>query len=126
MIVNPVTLGEKLRNRRLELGLSQGQVAKILETDLQYVYAWENNHNKPIISKLPKIIKFLGYFPFDFDTMSFGGKLKKYRYIHGLSQRQVSKLLNVDSSVIRHFETKSRQPMTKHQRRIFELIEQVD
>ena len=81
MITNPVTLGDKLRNRRIELGLTQSQVAKILETDTQYVYAWENNHNKPIVSKYPKIIKFLGYFPFEIDTKTLGGKIWFFKYV---------------------------------------------
>ena len=110
MIVNPVTLGEKLRNRRIELGLSQSQVAKILDTDEQYVYAWENNHNKPIISKYPKIIEFLGYFPFDIDTLTFGGKIMKYRYLHGMSQEKMAHFLNVDEGTITGYERKKRVP----------------
>ena len=104
MIPNPITLGGKRRNRRLELGLSQSQVAIILETDSQYVYAWENNHNKPIVSKYPKIIEFLGYFPFEIDTSTLGGKIKKYRFQHGLSQEKIGHFLNVDEGTIRPYE----------------------
>ena len=110
MISNPVTLGEKIRNKRIELGLSQSQVAKILNTDAQYIYAWENNHYKPIISKYPKIIDFLGYFPFEIDTSTFGGKIKKYRYLHGLSQEKMAQFLNVDEGTITGYERNKKVP----------------
>ena len=110
MIANPVTLGDKLRNRRIDLGLSQSQVATILETDSQYVYAWENNHNKPIVSKYPKIIEFLGYFPFEIDTTTLGGKIKKYRFLHGLSQEKMACYLNIDEGTVLSYENGKRVP----------------
>jgi len=110
IIPNPVTLGEKLRNKRIELGLSQSQVARILDTDTQYVYAWENNHNKPIISMYPMIIEFLGYFPFEIDTLTLGGRIKKYRYLHGMSQEKMAHFLNVDEGTIRGYEREKRTP----------------
>ncbi len=110
MIANPVTLGEKLRNRRIELGLSQSQVAKILNTDEQYVYAWENNHNKPIISMYPRIIEFLECFPFEIDTTTLGGRIKKYRYLHGMSQEKMAQFLTVDEGTLRSYEAGKRAP----------------
>ena len=113
MIANPTTLGCMLRNRRLELGLSQPQVAQILKTNPQYIYAWENNHNKPGVSKFPKIIGFLGYFPFEIDTSTIGGKIKEYRYQHGLSQEKMAHYLNVDEGTVIGYEKGKRTPISK-------------
>ena len=44
---NPQTLGEKIRNRRLELGLLQKDVANIIGTYEDAVTYWENNCVQP-------------------------------------------------------------------------------
>lgn len=91
------------------MGLSQSQVAKILDTRKQYVYTWENDYNKPTVSMYPKIIEFLGYFPFEIDTETVGGRIKKYRYLHGFSQEKMALFLNVDEGTIRSRELEKEQ-----------------
>jgi DNA-binding XRE family transcriptional regulator len=59
----PVTLGEHLRKRRLELGLFQREVAHLLAADSHSVSEWEKDHAKPGIRFWPAIIGFLGYDP---------------------------------------------------------------
>ena len=122
MVFNPVSLGEKLRNRRIELGLSQSQVARILDTKTQYVYSWENNYNIPIVSRYPKIIEFLGYFPFDFDTSTWGGKIKKYRFFYGLSQEDLAKELGINESTLFHYENGRHKPSIRIAKKLERLI----
>jgi len=115
LIANPVTLGDKLRNRRLELGLSQSQVAKIFNTDSDLVYMWEKNLVKPTVKRFPQVIDFLGYFPFDINQDSIGGKIKKYRYAHGLSQEKMANFLDIDECTVSNYESGKRTLSRKKQ-----------
>ena len=58
-IANPVTLGEQLRNRRLELGLLQKDVARIIVVTEDSITNWEKNRSKPMKRYHSKILAFL-------------------------------------------------------------------
>jgi DNA-binding XRE family transcriptional regulator len=60
----PKTLGEHLRNRRLELGLRQQDVAENLGTLREVYDRWERGDRNPVISEWRAILGFLGYYPF--------------------------------------------------------------
>jgi transcriptional regulator with XRE-family HTH domain len=60
----PRTLGEHIRKRRLELRLSQKEAAKRLGYRWTTVLNWENGKRKPGVERIPDIIAFLGYDPF--------------------------------------------------------------
>ncbi len=62
-IINPVTIGEKLRNRRLELRLLQKEVANIMDVSEDTITNWENNHTDPSKVYKSKIIQFLRSIP---------------------------------------------------------------
>lgn len=109
-ICNPTTLGEKIRNRRLELSLLQKDVAPLLGTVEESIYRWETNRNEPEIKYIPKIIEFLGYFPFEIDIGTIAGQIKKYRYLNGLSQEHLANLLNINESTVFHFEKGKHKP----------------
>ena len=109
-IQNPLTIGEKIRNRRLELSLLQKDVAPLLGTVEESIYRWETNKNEHEIKYMPKIIEFLGYFPFDIVTSTIGGQIKKYRYLHGLSQEQVANQLQVNESTVFNYENGKHKP----------------
>src|SRR6266478_5896290 len=57
------TLGDHIRNRRLELGRFQRQVAEEIGVNETTVFNWERNKARPQIHYLPRILKFLGYNP---------------------------------------------------------------
>jgi len=59
----PQTLGEHVRKRRLELGLTQSQAAEQLGASPWTVLNWEKGHTEPPIESMPAIIRFLGYDP---------------------------------------------------------------
>lgn len=61
------TVGDRLRRRRLELGLLQREVAERLGVDEATVYNWEGNRTTPAQLQWPQIIAFLGYVPFPRD-----------------------------------------------------------
>jgi DNA-binding XRE family transcriptional regulator len=58
----PVTLGDHLRRRRLELGLHQKDVAKIIGVTTSSVWNWEHGL-EPELRYQPQIITFLGVNP---------------------------------------------------------------
>jgi transcriptional regulator with XRE-family HTH domain len=60
----PRTLGEHIRKRRLDLALTQKQVAERLGVNPWTVLNWEKGHTEPPIESIPSIVRFLGYDPF--------------------------------------------------------------
>lgn len=119
---NPVGLGDKLRNRRLELHLFQKDVAKIFNVSEESIVNWENHHRELQIQFYHKLIEFLGYFPFEIDTTTVAGKIKKYRYVNGFIYKEVGKLLGVNASTIRSWELKKNVPCKSTLEKLEKLI----
>jgi transcriptional regulator with XRE-family HTH domain len=122
LIINPTTIGEKLKNRRLELGLLQIDVANIIGVCEDSITGWENNRNEPSIMYYPKIIQFLGYVPFEVDDSTLGGQIKLYRYLHGLSQEELARILDINESTVFHYENNKHKPSPKTLRKIKSLL----
>ena len=57
------TYGDHLRKKRLDLNLSQPQVAKIINITTDSITNWELNRNNPSLKQVQKIILFLEYTP---------------------------------------------------------------
>lgn len=114
LLTNPSTIGEKLRNRRLRLGLLQKDVAYEIEVTENCITLWENNRSKPSVIYYPKITKFLGYVPFDVDVSTLGGRIKLYRYLHGLTQETLAFRLNINESTVYYYENNKHKPGSKN------------
>lgn len=126
-ILDALTLGDKIRNRRLTLGLFQREVAKNFKVSEDTIVNWESNKATPAVRHYPQIIEFLQDFPFDIDTATIGGKIRMYRYLRGLSRKQLAYNLKVDKSTIFHYENNVHIPLKQNLRRlkvIFEVVEQ--
>ena len=67
------TLGDHLRKARLDRGLSQSDVARILKVAADTVTGWELNRFKPSNKHSRAIIEFLGYIPFEMDNLPLSG-----------------------------------------------------
>ena len=80
-----VTIGDHIKKKRLDLNLTQNDVAKQIGVKEESVYNWENNRSKPKIYLIPNIIEFLGYVPFELPKESIRDKIKSYRKEQGLS-----------------------------------------
>jgi transcriptional regulator with XRE-family HTH domain len=87
-----------------ELGLYQAQVAEVIGVDECTVTNWEKNRMNPTLRTLPRIIGFLGCCPRVLDGTTFGEKIKAYREIRGVSQKQMAKLLDIDPSTLARWE----------------------
>ena len=60
---NPRTLGEHIRKRRLDLGLTQKELASALGVDQWTVINWEVRGRTPAPQVMPRVVQFLGYLP---------------------------------------------------------------
>jgi transcriptional regulator with XRE-family HTH domain len=124
----PSTIGEKIRNRRLELRLWQKEVAAQLGICEETLHRWETNKGEPFFCHYPKIIQFLGYFPVSVDTSTFGGKVIKYRYLKGLTQAEFAREFTIDESMVSRYENNKNAPKKgtiKKFERLFIEIEQL-
>jgi transcriptional regulator with XRE-family HTH domain len=96
---NPVTIGEHLRKRRMDLGLRQCDVAPTLGVTPCTVTNWELGRARPEVRYYPAIMGFLGYDPEPLpDDLS--GQLKWLRCRLGLSQEKMAKRLGVDPNTL--------------------------
>ena len=119
---NLISIGDHLKKKRLERQLTQLQLARIIGVEETSVYNWENNRSKPKVYLLPKIIEFLGYIPFEVPSKTIGDRIKSYRKEHGLSQRKLARLLGVDQTTIRDWESGKHKPIKKLLKRISEIL----
>jgi transcriptional regulator with XRE-family HTH domain len=61
---SPKSIGEMIRERRLDLGLRQTDVAKIVGCDKMTVVNWEKGHTDfPQINHMAGVVRFLGFNP---------------------------------------------------------------
>ncbi len=94
-----ITYGDHLRKKRLDLNLTQQQVAKIINVTTESITNWELNRNTPNFNQIPKIISFLGYTPLINEN-----PIKKYRIERGISQKELAKILNIDTTTLSRIE----------------------
>ena len=118
----PVTLGDHIRRRRLELGLEQRELARQLGADDMTVCNWEKGRTFPSIRFLPRIVRFLGYVPFQLESLSVGERIRLRRMLLGLSQRELARRLSVDPSTVRRWEAGKRVPARHYMVSIDEVL----
>lgn len=110
---SPITLGDHLRKTRLDLNLTQRQVAKdILQTSVDNLRNWEANRREISLRFRPRIIEFTGVCPCDV-SLPIGLRLKERRENFGLSVKQLAGLLRVDPCTIASWERSEHQPSQK-------------
>lgn len=117
------TVGNHIKQARLTRDILIKDVIAFLKIDRETLRGWELNLFEPHISHYPLIISFLEYNPCSFDITTLAGQIKRYRHIHGLTQRQFGELLQTDVSVVWQWETNGRIPIANTQKRILELVE---
>jgi DNA-binding XRE family transcriptional regulator len=54
------TIGDAIRERRLDLGLLQKDIAKIIGCDQTSILNWKKGYNKPAMNKMAGVVRFLG------------------------------------------------------------------
>ena len=99
------TLGDHIRKVRLDRGLLQKDVAKIIKVDVMTITNWENNRSHPMVRYVPRIIVFLSYEPNLNDAPSEWGKfILEYRISNGITQKKMAQLIGIDDRTLSKFE----------------------
>ncbi|MGE4579120.1 MAG: helix-turn-helix domain-containing protein [Desulfuromonadales bacterium] len=88
LVKEPVTLGDHLRRRRLELGLYQKDVAIQIGVTASTIWNWENDWSSITLSCMPKVIEFLGYNPIPCPEVLLE-RLAWYKQVKGLTLEQL-------------------------------------
>lgn len=105
------TLGDHLRKRRLDLKLLQKDIAQKLGVDKTSIHNWESGYATPKLWFMPRILKFLGYIPFEMKATSLGEKIKTYRRNLGLTQKALAKQLKIDPTTLARWEKGKGKPV---------------
>jgi transcriptional regulator with XRE-family HTH domain len=116
----PQTLGEHIRKRRLELGLTQKDAARQLGCCWSALLNWEKGKRQPGIASIPAIIAFLDGDPFPQPT-SLSEQLAAVRRRMGWSIKQTADRLGVDPGTWGRWE-KTGIPWRRHQRIVAAFI----
>jgi transcriptional regulator with XRE-family HTH domain len=101
-VCSPQTLGEHLRNRRLQLGLRQQDVAENLGTLREVYDRWERGDRDQVISEWPAILAFLGYYPFPVNGPA--DLILRARRVQGADQKRLAGVLGVIHQRLRRWE----------------------
>jgi len=107
--VQVVTIGDHLRERRLEQKLRQRDVAKQFEVSVNTITRWELGQREPYFRNLPAIIQFLGYDPRS-AVDGFGPRVRQHRQGLGVSQSELANEIGADPSTLRAWESGRRVP----------------
>ncbi|MGH7788140.1 MAG: helix-turn-helix domain-containing protein [Candidatus Binatia bacterium] len=113
----PKGWGDRIRRRRLELGLLQRQAAKQIGCSVASVTSWERNRAEPKVSELPGIICFLGYAPVD-SREPWSARLSRARQAVGLSRKRLAAQLDVDESTVKRWEDGRGRPLARLRERL--------
>jgi DNA-binding XRE family transcriptional regulator len=102
--VQPHTIGEHLKARRLALHRFQSDVAKELGADKASLQNWERGIYDPIPRFYPAIIRFLGYVPFTHDGTP-SGMIRWLRCCSGWNQQQLAAAAKCNEVTVWRWET---------------------
>jgi transcriptional regulator with XRE-family HTH domain len=111
----PRSLGEHVRKRRLELRLTQKQVAEQLGVNPWTVLNWEKDKTEPPIESIPAILRFLKYDPF-LEPKSLPECLLAKRRAMGWPIKEAARHLGVDEETWGDWEYGTTVPKGRHLR----------
>ena len=117
----PGSLGEHLRKRRLDLGLTQEQAGARFGISFTAYNGWEGDRGSPGIGKWPKIFDFLGYDPSPPPCNTFAEAVSALRRRLGLDKHQFAKRVGVDVKSVRNWESGKRVPFRRLRERLVAL-----
>lgn len=87
--LEPRTLGDHIRKKRLDLGLQQQEVATQIGVTKSTVWNWEHG-TKPELIHIPAVLAFLGYVPWECPGDPVGS-LAYFKKVKGLSFERLGK-----------------------------------
>ncbi|MBL0142057.1 MAG: transcriptional regulator [Betaproteobacteria bacterium] len=113
----PQTLGQHLRKRRQELGLTQAEVASKLGVSPFTVLNLENDRRKPTIAVVAALVHWLGYDPLPAPT-TLRERMHAARRENGWTVREAAIRLGVDPATWGSWERSSRVPWKNYEDRL--------
>jgi len=116
----PVTLGDHLRRRRIELGLYQKDVAARLDVTTSTVWNWENAGSVDL-RFIPRVIEFLGYNPIP-QPESLLERLSRYKQINGLSLERLGVEMGRDPEQLADWLSGRHKPCRRNREEIEEYL----
>lgn len=121
--LQPTTIGEHIKRRRLELGLYQKDVAKLFGITLFTIINWEKGRTTPTVKFIPSLVQFLGYDPLPKERpTSIADRLRTKRRELGLGQRETAQILGVNASTVTRWEGGSRIQELEHRKVVAEFL----
>jgi DNA-binding transcriptional regulator YiaG len=102
-------LGDHVRRRRLDLGLTQNEAACQIGVRRETLQHWEFGRHESTVSCLSRVIQFLGYDPRPMPT-SLPERLVWYRRGLGLSQAAMAREFGIAPRTLWGWETGRREP----------------
>ena len=89
--VDPRTIGEHIRKRRLDLGLLQIEVAGMIGVSENTVWNWEHG-TEPELIHIPAVLAFLDYVPWECPDDPVG-RLAHFKKVNGLSYVRLGSMM---------------------------------
>jgi len=119
------TIGDRLRQRRLDLGLLQRDVAEDLGVSQSSVRHWELGQKSPKLQYGPTLRAFLGEEPSLEQAATFAEGLRAARRAMGLSQRRLAELVGFGCpDTVADGERDTRTPTPRHLERLKQFFEE--
>jgi len=117
----PRSLGERIRQRRLDLGLTQQNLAAKLGCWYQSVAGWERDENEPLAGRWPAIEAVLGpgLLP---EQDGLPGRIRTARLRLGLTQDELARRTTVDVRTVRNVEVGAHPPSRRTLQKLREII----
>lgn len=109
-----LTIGDHIKTRRLDLGLTQAQLADLLGVTKFSVRNWERHYSEPNLQTLPRVLAWLGYDPRP-QAEGLLARVAAVRQRQGLSQRQLAARLGTDQSALSAWERGETRPSPRYQ-----------
>lgn len=111
------TIGDHVRERRLELGLSQARAALAIGVSRDALARWEVRPVQPNVWLMPAIIDFLGYDPQP-PAQTFRELILRTRRSLGFNQLEIASALSVPASTLHAWECGVYEPGKSRKARI--------
>ena len=113
----PKTLADRVRHRRIGLGLTIEQLASELGVDPGTLAEWEGGRRRPVGKFLAKVSGLLGEDLRPAAT-TLGHRLRRRREDLALSQRAMARRLGVNPATLARWETGRREPQGEIRKRV--------
>jgi transcriptional regulator with XRE-family HTH domain len=116
------TWGDHIKARRLDLKLTKRQLSLKFHVDDTTIYLWEKNKVQPSLAQIPKIINFLGRDPFEKEPVTLGDRIREYRRVRGLSQKNLAEQIGIDPSTLAGWERAEHHPINAYVEKVKSIL----